>query len=191
VYELAVTLAEAGRFADAERLFEGRFFPREEGGTDPRHVRLEVALARALATKDPNDVRRLAELAPGFENSARFNYLAGLAAQRAGDRERAEEHWRRAAAQGNNVQVAYAYEAAKRLPAFNEAEWRQRLVARLKVLSDDIWANPGTLEMWRGTILRALGRADEAKEAFTRAILLPDRYLSRYMARTERQQTAL
>ena len=186
VYELAVTMAEAGRFADAERLFEGRFFPREEGGTDVRQVKLEVALQKALVSKDEPSLRRVGELASGFERGARFNYLAGLAAEAAGLRAAAEEHWQRAAGQWNNFQAAYAHAAAKRLPGYDEAEWKKRLEARLKLLSDDIWSNPGSLEVFRATILRALGREAEAQEAFTRAILLPDRHLSRYLARAER-----
>ncbi len=47
VYLLARTLAEADRFDGADALFVNRFFPRREGGTNPRQVWLEVRLARA------------------------------------------------------------------------------------------------------------------------------------------------
>jgi len=43
------TLAEAGRFGEAEALMENRFFPSEEGGINPRDVYLEVRVARARA----------------------------------------------------------------------------------------------------------------------------------------------
>ena len=49
VYKYARLLAEAGRFEDAERQFRGRFFPRREGGTNPRQVWLEVRVRRAEA----------------------------------------------------------------------------------------------------------------------------------------------
>ena len=49
VFKLALALIEAERFDDAERLFPGRFFPREEFGTNPRQVYLEARLQRALA----------------------------------------------------------------------------------------------------------------------------------------------
>ena len=49
VYKLALALAEAGRFAEAEALFPGRFFPREEFGTNVRQVYLEVKLRQAFA----------------------------------------------------------------------------------------------------------------------------------------------
>jgi tetratricopeptide (TPR) repeat protein len=49
VYRYARLLAAAGRFDDAERRFRGRFFPRREGGINPRQVWLEVRVARAEA----------------------------------------------------------------------------------------------------------------------------------------------
>ncbi|MGI9626219.1 MAG: hypothetical protein ACR2QM_05230, partial [Longimicrobiales bacterium] len=47
VYLTARRLAEAQRFDEAESLFQERFFAREEGGTNPREVWLEVRLGRA------------------------------------------------------------------------------------------------------------------------------------------------
>ena len=49
VYLAARALSEAGRFDEAERLFANRFFPSEEGGTNPRDVYLDVRVARAKA----------------------------------------------------------------------------------------------------------------------------------------------
>jgi tetratricopeptide (TPR) repeat protein len=49
VYRLALALAEAGRFDEAEKQFSGRFFPREEGGMNVRGVWVEVRLRRAQA----------------------------------------------------------------------------------------------------------------------------------------------
>ena len=49
VYKLAVALAEAGRFDQAEAQFQGRFFPREEGGINVRQIWLEVRARRAAA----------------------------------------------------------------------------------------------------------------------------------------------
>ena len=52
-FTTARTLAEAGRFDDAERQLAGRFFSSEEGGADVRQVYLELRIARArsLAAK--------------------------------------------------------------------------------------------------------------------------------------------
>ena len=46
-FKLALALAEAGQFDDAERVFGNRFFAREEGGTNVREVYLEVRRLRA------------------------------------------------------------------------------------------------------------------------------------------------
>jgi len=56
----------AQRFDEAERLCQGRFFPREEGGTNVRQVYLEVKLQRALAAAKS----RLASL--GFFEEVNF-----------------------------------------------------------------------------------------------------------------------
>ncbi|MFO7692699.1 MAG: DUF6067 family protein, partial [Vicinamibacterales bacterium] len=67
-YTLAVALAEAGRFDEAEAQFQGRFFPREEGGINVRQIWLEVR------------VRRAAALAAAGECPGAMGILNGLAA---------------------------------------------------------------------------------------------------------------
>jgi Tfp pilus assembly protein PilF len=67
VYRFARLLAAAGRFDDAERQFRGRFFPRREGGINPRQVWLEVRVGRAEALAEQGkcaDVRRVVETLP-------------------------------------------------------------------------------------------------------------------------------
>ncbi len=49
IYKLALALAEAGRFDEADALFPGRFFPRAEGGINVRQIYLEVKVRRAQA----------------------------------------------------------------------------------------------------------------------------------------------
>jgi tetratricopeptide (TPR) repeat protein len=49
VYDLALSYAEAGRFDDAKAMFQGRFFPREEGGTNVRQVWIRVRALEAQA----------------------------------------------------------------------------------------------------------------------------------------------
>ena len=49
VFRLARVLAQAERVDQAEQLFRGRFFAREEGGTNVREVWLDVRLTRAEA----------------------------------------------------------------------------------------------------------------------------------------------
>jgi hypothetical protein len=55
VYKLAIALAEAGRFDEAEAQFQGRFFPREEGGINVRQIWLEVRARRAAALARANE----------------------------------------------------------------------------------------------------------------------------------------
>jgi tetratricopeptide (TPR) repeat protein len=196
VYELALSLAEAGRYSDAERLFHGRFFPREEGGTNVRQVWIEVQLQKALAAGDANAIRRLVDPVPAldwtkdgmseFLRGARFHYLAGVAAERGGDKSFALEYWRKAAEAWDTPQIAYAREAARRLPAYNDGEWKGRVERRLAQLerADDEGAS-GPVDVWRGTILHSIGQTDDAGNAFREALLGPDRGLSRYLARVE------
>ncbi len=49
VYRTVRRLVEAGRFDRAEGLLRGRYFPREEGGTNVREIYLEARVARAAA----------------------------------------------------------------------------------------------------------------------------------------------
>src|SRR5207253_445473 len=48
VYELALNRAEEGNYEGAIDLFQNRFFGSEEGGTDVRHVWVEVKLQQAI-----------------------------------------------------------------------------------------------------------------------------------------------
>jgi hypothetical protein len=63
VYVLAQSLAEAGRFDEADGQFVGRFFPREEGGVNARQVYLEVKLRRAIALAKAKECVRALDLA--------------------------------------------------------------------------------------------------------------------------------
>ena len=64
VYRFVRLLTAAGRFDDAERQFRGRFFPRKEGGINPRQVWLEVRVRRAEVLAGQGkcaDARRVAD----------------------------------------------------------------------------------------------------------------------------------
>ena len=62
VYKLALALAEAGRFDEADQQFAGRFFPREEGGVNVRQVYLEVKVRRAQALAAKGDCQKAMEI---------------------------------------------------------------------------------------------------------------------------------
>jgi tetratricopeptide (TPR) repeat protein len=66
VYQLAAALAEAGRFDEAEAQFQGRFFPREEGGVNVRQIWLEVRARRAAALAKTGDCAKAMAIADGI-----------------------------------------------------------------------------------------------------------------------------
>src|SRR6266446_7358638 len=96
IFELILNLAEAGNYERATALFQNRFFPREEGGTNVRQVWIDVQVQRSLALANQgrcaealdvaehlgSAVARLAFTGDGLEpilKSARTNYLLGSA----------------------------------------------------------------------------------------------------------------
>ena len=132
VFKLALALAEAGRFAEAEALFPGRFFPREEFGTNVRQVYLEVKLRQAFALAREGRKAEAEALAaafgqpvPGFDftkdgmkpfvDAPRFQYYCGELQALLGNDAAARAHWKRAAAGRDFRQAAFAYRAAQRL----------------------------------------------------------------------------
>jgi hypothetical protein len=194
LFDLALSFAEAGRMEEAEAIFRGRFFAREEGGVNERQVYLEVQLRKALSLAASGrkqdaatvagalgkEVPGLAFTREGIEpllTSARSEYLLGQIAELCGNAPAAREYWQAAAAQRG----PFAILAAKGLGA---AEWRARAEPQA----------PGEIELGgqlqgrrlagRGLLLHALGRDKEAAEALREALLLPDRQFSHYIART-------
>ncbi|MFB3828093.1 MAG: DUF5107 domain-containing protein [Bryobacteraceae bacterium] len=156
-YRMAFALIEDGRPEEAARLFEGRFFPREEGGLDARQVRME---AQVLAGTAVEDVR-----------NARLEFYRGEAEQRAGNAEAARRHWQRAMESGRTGhQLAFAYRAAERLG--QAAALRGRVEAALES------ANAGT----RGLLLAALGRKAEAALSLREALRAPDTIFNWHLA---------
>jgi Tfp pilus assembly protein PilF len=189
-YQLALALAEDNRAAQAEKLFEGRYFPREEGGLDARTVQLEVQLRKALAAK-----ASLGAVAdePLAQNN-RFQYWAGVAEAAAGNQEAARKRWQKALESGGRgFDLAYAYKAAQKLGQ-DGPEWKQRLESALTAplsrrgSGGDQGRSTGQGAYMRGLILQALGRNDEAQASFRAALTSPDRMLLHYYVRTAMQQ---
>jgi tetratricopeptide (TPR) repeat protein len=203
VYKRALALAEAGRFSEAESLFPGRFFPREEFGTNVRQVYLEVKLREAFALAREGRRAEAAALAasfgqtvPGFDftrdgmkafvDAPRFQYYCGELEALLGDDAAARAHWRQAAAGGDFRQVVFAHRAAQRLGEAGQGEWRPRLEAALAEADSYLFRGghyPAVATCARGLLLRALGRASEGDAALRQVFTLPDKGMPHHMAR--------
>jgi tetratricopeptide (TPR) repeat protein len=203
VYKLALALAESGRFGEAEALFPGRFFPREEFGTNVRQVYLEVKLRQAFALARERRKAEAAALAaafgqpvPGFDftkdgmaafvNAPRFQYYCGELQALLENETAARELWKRAGAGRDFRQTAFAYRSAQRLGEASEAEWRPRLQAALDEADTYLFRGghyPALATAARGMLLRALGRVAEGDDALREVIVLPDRALAHHIAR--------
>ena len=202
---LALALAETGRGDDAEALLAAGTFTREESGTNVRQVYVEVRLQRALAlARDGRAAEARAVLetlgreAPGlpftrdglgaFVQSARVQYAAGEIAALAGDDAAARAHWQ-AAAEGKGSffrGLPYAHLAALRLGSADEGAARERLAKGLADSESLLRRGtgfPGVVTHAQGLMLRALGREEEARDRFRRALLLPDQQLSHFLSR--------
>jgi Flp pilus assembly protein TadD len=178
-FDLALSLAEAGRADAAERFFRGRFIAREEGAVNVRQVWVAVELLNA-AKRPPLEARRtidgLGKEVPGlaftrdgmapFLAGDSYHYQLGMIEARLGNADAARRHWSEAAA----LNGAFAVLAARQL---NLPDWRTRAQSQLERAND----------VNRGYLLRALGRESEARDAFRRALLGPDAGLSHHLAR--------
>jgi tetratricopeptide (TPR) repeat protein len=203
VHKLALALTDAGRFAEAEALFPGRFFPREEFGTNVRQVYLEVKLRQAFALAHEGRKADAAALAatfgrpvPGldftkdgmkaFVDVPRFQYYCGELQALLGDDAAARAHWARAVAGRDFRQTAFAYRAAKRLGQAGETEWRPRLETALAEADLYLFRGghyPAIATCARGMLLRALGRRSEGDEVLRRVFVLPDKGMPHHVAR--------
>ena len=164
-FKLAVALAEAGRFDDADRIFVNRFFASEELGTNVRDVYLEVRLLRAREAARHQQCRdalavvdRLAEAVEGipftrdgldaFLQSARRQQQIGEVEAACGRADRARERWRTLDESSTlpALDLAFAYRAARdgcegndnACRAAVEQAWRPRLEQSLAAVSRQI-----------------------------------------------------
>ena len=208
---LALAWTEAGSADEGQQLLAGGFFPREEWGTNVRQVfveiRLQAALALARAGRAAEALAALQGLtreAPGyaftkdgleaFVRTPRVQYAAGEVAALAGDPAAARAYWAEAARASDEFfrGLPYAYRAARRLGDADEGAWQRRL--EKAVLESDVFLAggtnfPGVVAQAQGTLLRALGREEEARERFRRSLLLPDQRLSHFLSRRALQQS--
>lgn len=183
LFDLALSLAEAGRMDKAEAIFRGRFFARGEGAVNERQVYLEVELRKALGLAGADrkqeaeavmgalgkEVPGLAFTKDGMEpllKEARVEYMLGRIAALCGNAPSARAYWQAASAQKG----PFAILSAKELGA---AGWRSQ--AEREAI--------GGHSAGQGLLLHALGRDKEAADVFSEVLLSPDRQFSHYIAR--------
>jgi tetratricopeptide (TPR) repeat protein len=204
-FDLALALAESGRGDEADRLFQNRFFSREEGGINVRQIYLEVQLQKALALARAGKRAEAASVLNGigkevsglaftrdgqqaFVNNPRFQYLLGEAQALAGNEQAARQHWSAAArsVKGMPVNAAFAYKAAQKLGEASGPEWHSTLEDALSrtSVSDDEDVPNGLVAYARGVLLQELGRTDDAARVLRGALYLPDRLMSHYLIRS-------
>jgi tetratricopeptide (TPR) repeat protein len=206
VFKRALGLVEAGRADQAGKLLAGRFFPREEFGTNVRQVYVEVteqnalALARQRRCGEAIDlVRRRGQPVAGlpftengmsaFVESARARYLAGEVFASCGDGVSARTEWERAAASQDQYpypNLAFGWQAKRKLGAVMDPTTRARFETTLEAWERRLvigtnFAGPNAYG--RGLLLKALGREAEAKDRFREALLLPEQLMSHYLSR--------
>ncbi len=202
IFELILNLTEAGDFERSTQLFHGRFFPREEGGTNVRQVWLEVQLLRALALAKQGKcsealgaARHIGSEVPGLPftrdglepmlESPRANYLLGTVFASCSQTTEAHAKFHLAAASSNFDQIKWAGLAASNLPGFNQAEWKDRLQASFEEAEKRSKTNP-TSSWWEYTaasLAKELGQTAKADAGFRQTLLLPDRMLLYHLTR--------
>jgi tetratricopeptide (TPR) repeat protein len=197
VYDLALSYAEAGRFDKAKALFENRFFPREEGGTNVRQVWVRVrtleaehaACDAALGILD-----RLGDAAPGldFTRDGMAPFLAepgnqpalGSVEARCGRGAAAAQRLEALARRGDPASLAFAYQLARQLPQFDAADWTARLNAVAQRAEASAREAAWPTMVW-GLLQMELGRP-AAEETLKSVVLLPDRNLAHHHSRLAR-----
>jgi tetratricopeptide (TPR) repeat protein len=206
VFKRALALVEAGKYDEAKALFPGRFFAREEFGTNPRQVLVEVKLQAALARARQHDcagardaVAGLGREEPGmaftkdglsaFVDAPRVQFLVGEVLAGCGDEDGARAQWTKAAAAGDSYpspNLAFALQAAKRLGGGAPERVRPKVEAAVAAWTNRLVVGtnfPGPNASGQGLMLKALGRDAEADAKLRQALLLPDKAMSHYLSR--------
>ena len=208
IYELILSLSEAGDFQRAEDLFHNRFFAREEGGTNVRQVWVEVELQKMLSLtrkgRCPEALQtahQLGAVVDGlpftkdgldpFLQSARTSYLVGTAYESCGQPQEAQRKLQAASAATAPDELLWAWLAVRKVSATDERQWRDRLQsALLQVINrSENSSYPGWWDYSAGALAAALGQKQEADRQFQKALLLPDRMLSYHLTRLARLET--
>jgi Flp pilus assembly protein TadD len=205
-YELALSRAESRDYDGAARLFQNRFFGREEGGTNVRQVWMEVKLTQALgigragrcqdalavASGLASPVASLAFTEDGLKEiaeSARTNFLLGDLFTVCGQKAEAEKYYQLASLSAENSQpetspIVWRWAAARRRAGYDPALWHERLTAALSEVNSNSRGNTsGWLLYTKGVLQIALGRQKDGESSLRQTLLLPETHMSHHFAR--------
>ena len=205
VYELALSRVEAGDYDGATKLFQNRFFGREEGGTNVRQVWTEVKLAQALglgragcqdaltvAKGLGSPVAGLAFTQDGLKEiveSARTNYLSGDLFATCGQKAEAEKRYQCAAKSPANShpetsQIVWRWAAARKIAGYDPASWHERLTAVLSEIDSNTRTNTSGWGLYsKGVLQIALGHQEDGESSLRQTLLLPETHMSHHFAR--------
>jgi tetratricopeptide (TPR) repeat protein len=208
IFELILNLAEAGNYERATALFQNRFFPREEGGTNVRQVWIDVQVQRSLALANQGRCAEALDVAEHLGSavaglaftrddlepilkSARTNYLLGSAYLRCGKSAEAQARFAAAASSDSAPELRWAWSAAQKLPGFDPEQWQKRLESALKQAEET--SGTDDLSAWwfynMGSLQQALGRTAEADATLQKVFLLPDHMLVYHLTRLARARS--
>ena len=196
VYQLALTRAEAGQYSQAIALFDGRFFPSEEGGLSAEQVLFEIKMMQAEADAGGGRCKQAQAFLDENQTSlsahdvpARTYVKMAEVAQKCGDGAQAKELLEKAIGSEGGTELGWVSQARRKLGGSVDAHKLQESLKdseRMKdagVLSGHSWYDIGTIEI-------ALGQVDGARKSFHQALLLPDKMMSHHLARVAEAELA-
>jgi tetratricopeptide (TPR) repeat protein len=192
VYQLALTRAEAGEYDSALALFNGRFFPSEEGGVSAAQVLFEIKLMQAEAdAKTGRCVAALAFLAadhPGLvvnESVSRPYWKMAAIAKTCNASKESEDFLQKTAASKMNADAGWVNRVKRSFGTYDALEGKQTLQASLTTAQRVKDSSSFTGWWWYniGIMQDALGHKEQAREAFKNALLLPDSMMSHHLSR--------
>ena len=203
VFELALSRAEAGDYGGASKMFNDRFFGREEGGTNVREVWIEVKLSQALGLSRAGKceealeiVRTLGSPVAGLaftENGLEAN--SGIRTNQLSTGRIAFVLWptnssRSTITRGLHGQRSFRKWSGPGLlpestPVMTREQWHGRLSASLSQAETRIRTSSfkGWWTYTAATLQIALGLEEQAKVSLRQAVLLPESLMSYHFAR--------
>lgn len=192
VYQLALTRAEAKRFDQSLALFNGRFFPSEEGGVSSAQVMLEIRLLQAKSMAEDHNCAsaegfldaQMHDLAFAGESARSYAMLAGLASA-CGMKDKVQLLFSKAATSKDPADLPWVMQAERTLGTYDSAHSKQRLESALATVNDRLAraSHTGMDTLTLGRLQAAAGQMKQAKESFRTVLLLPDANMSHHLAR--------